>query len=132
MAGRYDSFRSLASRLINKNGRDVVYNRETAAVPTDANEPWNIRKVNNPDPTPIGVKAVIVPLMHKQADGTVVKVTDRTCFISAADVISYGTEVDVRPGDTITDGSKKFNIVEVDDISPGAQKVLYIATLRGK
>lgn len=131
MAGRYDSFRALASRLIQKNGRDVTYNRETAAVPADTAEPWNVRAADNPTPTSVTVKAVVVPLMHKKADGTVIKVTDQTAFISAADLVSSGTELIARPGDSVTDGSKKFNVIAIDDISPGAQKVLYIAVLRG-
>ena len=134
--------RALATRLINKNGRTIRLKKVGAAAPQDPTplEPWDpegdqaiLPAVPNTDKTPPStnpnplLKGVVIPVTRDRVDDTLVRVNDQMCYISAADIGS----IEITTRDRIIDRNREFTIVEVTDISPGDQKVLYMLQLRG-
>lgn len=120
----YDSARALATRLIDKKGRPIVVTRVNDAALPDADRPWDPADAKTR--SNITVRGVIVPITRAKIDDTLVRVNDKIAYISAAAVNDF--EISLK--DTITIAGTVHRIVEITDISPGEQKVLYILQLR--
>jgi len=69
----------------------------------------------------------MVPFSLSEIDGTSILARDKRAHISAQDI----GDVQISPKDRIIDGGRQYDIIEVDDISPGEQKILYICQVRG-
>ena len=121
---RFDSLRIVATRLIAKNGRDVQVIKRSESAPADANRPW---EPTDADPDPITVKCVLIPFSIKEVDGSTVLARDKLAYISAQDI----GDIEISPKDVIIDGNRQYRLIEVEDISPGEQKILYVCQARG-
>lgn len=120
---RFDSVRALATRLIQKNGRDVTLTTNTASAPADADKPWRAGEVSQATNT---VRAVIIPFKQAYVDGNLIRFDDKQAYVSAEAIDG----INIALKDTIVDGNNNYRVVEVEDISPGEQKILWVLQLR--
>lgn len=120
----YDSVRALATRLIAKKGKTITLNQVSDDTLPSASRPWDPADVKVS--VPVNVKGVIVPILRAKVDDTLVRVNDKIAYISAEAIEDF--EVSLK--DTITISGTVHRIIEITDISPGDQKVLYILLLR--
>lgn len=129
---QYDSLRATATRLINQFGRSITVQRNSEPVAANQAKPWEVVAPNRAAPQTVVVNGVVVPIMHKRIDGTAVLKTDKTCYVSAADV-ETAFDMPLRPLDTIVDSrdARTYVVQDVEDISPGDQLVLFVLQLRG-
>lgn len=122
----YDSARALATRLIAKKGRVLTVTKVFDDALPDSDRPWDPADTKAATPPPVSVRGVIVPITRAKIDDTLVRVNDKIAYISAEAVDDF--EITLK--DTITIAGTVHRIVEITDISPGEQKVLYILQLR--
>lgn len=124
----YDSARALATRLLAKKGRTVTLRRIEDGVLPDADRPWepNATKSNdaNDDFT---CSMVVFPFNRSEIDGTDILVGDKRGYISPAQI----SDLEINNKFLVIDGSNTYRIVDIDELTPGAQKVLYTIQLRG-
>ena len=120
----YDNARALATRLIAKKGRPIVVTKVNDAALPDADRPWDPADAQTK--SNVTVRGVIVPITRAKIDDTLVRINDKIAYVSAAAVDDF--EISLK--DTITISGTVHRIVEITDISPGEQKVLYILQLR--
>ena len=90
----------------------------------DTSRPWDPADVKVS--VPISVKAAVVPITRAKIDDTLVRVNDKIAYISAEAVEDF----EITQKDTITISGTVHRIIEIRDISPGDQKVLFILQLR--
>ena len=121
---RFDSLRNVATRLIARNGRLVTLRKIVDTAPANANRPWEPSGQTFTDFT---VRSVIIPFNITEVDGTLILAQDKQAYISAQDI----GDVDIIPKDEIIDGARTYRIVNVTDLSPNEEKVLYTLQLRG-
>ena len=105
----HSSFASLATRLIEKNGRDV-----TLRTLTDVGDDWNpVRQESD-----VVVKAVNVKISsHQIAAG--IATADDVCYL-------IDSQQAVVKGQKIVDG-EVFTINKVEHVKPGDQSIMYKA-----
>lgn len=120
----YDSVRALATRLIAKKGKTITLNQVTDDTLPEAGRPWD--PADDKVVVPVNVKGVIVPITRAKIDDTLVRVNDKIAYISAQAVEDF--EIGLK--DTITISGTVHRIIEITDISPGDQKVLFVLQLR--
>lgn len=117
--------RATATRLVRKNGRDVVLRRDSRQAKND-DKPW---RGNRPCPAEeITVKAAIVSYREKDIDGERIKRGDRQAVIEVP--VKNSEDVDARFYDLIEDRDEKWRIVTMDKVEPANLTVVYIAQLR--
>lgn len=122
----YDSARSLATRLIAKKGRVLTVTKVFDDALPDSDRPWDPADAKAATPPPVSVRGVIVPITRAKIDDTLVRVNDKIAYVSA----EAADDFEITLKDTITIAGTVHRIVEITDISPGEQKVLYILQLR--
>lgn len=117
----YDKAIALALRLINKKGRLITVMKKRME-PNDSDEPWDVSEVHRDK---FDTKAVEVPIESKYVDGTTVVMTDRQFYIPAASA-TFSVTMDCK----IRDKGYDLQIVAINELAPGEQRVLYTVLAR--
>jgi hypothetical protein len=131
MALDYVSFRLLAERLINENGRDLTLQREdqvNALVPA---EPWRAPATTNK--VTLAVKGVFIDFEKEDFDGSLVKRGDKRVLVAAKDTedVRTGTDnINIEDFETLLDGTEIWKIVTVQTIEPGSLRIAYDIQVR--
>jgi hypothetical protein len=113
-------FVALATRLIEKNGRDVIL-KEKSGTATDTNKPW---KGSTSSPTVLGtVKAVFVPFRGFEfgstfTDDELMKSVDEVCLIAGGNDAFDNTTL-------IYDETKDLKVEWIRRLRPADLTVLY-------
>lgn len=133
MALDYVSFRLLAERLINENGRLLTLQREDQVNPVVVAEPWRAAD-------PVGANIVSLPVLgafieyeKEDFDGSLVRRGDKRVLVAAKDTedVRTGTEnIDVEDFDTLLDGAEVWKIITVEVIEPGPLRIMYDLQVR--
>jgi hypothetical protein len=122
----YESSRLLAQRLMAKKGRlDGVLRRPSADAQPTAGKPWSPA-----DPTPSYDPVV--------AEGFAVVVLDASLFkkdqlAPEATAVAYAAADDLpepRVGDLLETKGERFAVLDVQDLSPGSDSILYTLMLK--
>lgn len=115
------NFKSLASRLIQKNGQQVQIVRIADGVP--GSTPW---KPGAPSESSETVLATVFDIEDEKVDGTLVQRGDKLALISAADVTG------ARPttADFLVIGGVRHKVINLKTISPSDDDVLYKLQVR--
>jgi hypothetical protein len=103
-----------AERLINKHGRSLTLEKKVTA-PADPNAPWDS---NTTAPTTLVVTGVQDEYAVEQI-GSTIEYGDIKFLVHG----SVGT--DIENYDSLLDGTKRFRIINVNPIRPGAFTYLY-------
>lgn len=126
--GTYDSQRALAQRLIQAKGCEVTFIRVTPVA--DGTNEWD-----NADPNEVavsGVQAVFLNFNAKDMETlhrlgeTDINTTDRKILIAATRLGGTAPKI----GDFVDDGSIKWRVMWLQNISPNGEDILY--TVRGR
>ncbi len=117
----YDNAIALAKRLIESKGRLMTFQRRTTTA-VDENAPWDVEV----EPTlKYRVRAVVFPVEQKYVDGTIVRVTDKQMYIAAASL-----DVELTLSFTVKDRGQNLEIIKIEPLEPGEQRVLYTVFVR--
>lgn len=124
MATEYSSARLLAQKLINKKGRfiDVVYPAESIPNP---DKPWEKIKGS---PRLVRLKAVFEKSDRKGIEGTTLEQTEQKVMIAALDL---EPDVITKNKNSIIDGGKTSVVVDVEELKPGEEHVMFTLFIRG-
>lgn len=120
----YDNARATATRLIAKKGRTITLVKVSDKTLPDTSRPWD--PADTQTETLVNVRGVIVPITRAKIDDTLVQVNDKLAYVSAQAIGDF--EISLK--DKIRIAGTNYRIVEITDISPGEQKVLFILQLR--
>lgn len=132
----YVKLLSVAKRLINKNGRDIILKRGTRQ-PFDANKPWGPR-TKNPSPgnegKSLAVRGVFVPPntvrefgITSLGEGTLM---EDMIKVSQQIVIIAGIDEDMRVFSEIIDRGETWGIQGIQVLRPGEIQLLSFVGVR--
>jgi len=134
----HSSFVTLASRLLQKNGRSSTLTLRTT-VP--GSNPWDIATTTD---IPLTVIMMFVPTTVKDDKGTVIPGNFQRCYFASADaetayaawVLANAPSLDdslptLTTKDVITDGDREYRIVRISQLKPGDQSILYDILVAG-
>jgi len=121
VSSEYESFFSLAERLIRRKGRDIEIVCASKDVP-NPDRPWEIEDGREEKVT---VRAVEVNLETKFVDGTQVRQTDKQLLVAAKNFPE-----EIKPQHFIIDRGYTFRIVKPMKVQPGPDNVLHILIVR--
>ena len=117
----FDSAIALAKRLIERKGRLMTFQRRTTTA-SDQNAPWDVEE----EPTPEHeAKAVVFPVEQKYVDGSTIRTTDKQMYVAAA---SLGVELTLSF--TVKDRGQNLEIVGIEPLEPGEQRIMYTVFVR--
>lgn len=105
-------FKTHIKSLIDRLGRDVIY-RTYTVTGTDYNP---VRT-----PVDVTVKAAIFNYHQSERDNGIIQTNDRKIAISA------GLGVAISKQGEIVDGSVTYTLVDVEDVGPQAEVLMYVA-----
>lgn len=111
----------MAKRLIDKHGRDITIRRHTGAF-TDALQPSLGKAAGFTDYVR---KGVISTDIGKLLSNTRVREGDKVVWIA-----QKGLSIEIELSDQIIDGSVNYKIVEVEQIKPGEQSIIFKVVIR--
>jgi hypothetical protein len=122
----YVRMAATAKRLIEGNGRTVTLVRLSRS-PEDTDKPWRGPDLT-PDPVPpaITCKAVIIPYVEKEVDGSNIKHGDKRAYIAETSL----DEIEIETYDRLVDASVIYKIVIASLLNPGDVRLLYELQLR--
>ncbi len=126
MALDYASFRLLAERLIESNGRDLSLVRRDQGNLTDPAKPW--RGSTEAGTITVVVKGVFIEFEKEDFDGTLVRRGDKRVLIADKSVIDEGgsaTNLKIEDYDHILDGLIRWKIMQAELIEPGPLRIMY-------
>jgi len=117
----YTSLRATAQRLIQKNGRDVTFRRESTT----------LIDVNNPQQGTVGsidvtVKASFVNQLFSNRGRDLVQAGDLICLIAADDLPGFTPDT----SNVIIDAGINYHVVDFQPIDPSEAPVAYQFVLR--
>lgn len=128
--GEYDSARALALRLIAKKGRAVLLVRFKDGAPSDSKTPW---RPNESEKISYTVSAVIGSFGAERPDGRRRSVGDKLITIAASDPGLSPPDKPImvpREHDAIEFDGEVWMLLNVVEVSPGDQDVIYQALVR--
>ena len=129
MALDYVSFRLLAERLINENGRSFTLTRKDQGNPETLSKPW--RSSTKVAEISFAVVGVFVEFEKDEVDGTLVKRGDKRLFIAAKDIDDQApANTNIEDYDEITDGAIAYRIINAQVIEPGPTRIMYELQVR--
>ena len=111
----YVSLRATAQRLIQKNGRTVIYTRKGTTI-ADVAKPWEGKSGDST----LSLKAAFIEFTLVSVRGNLVQAGDKRVLIAADDL---GIIPDTK--DTILDKNVTWNIVSVEAIDPSDAAIVY-------
>ena len=122
----YASFRLLAERLIEENGRNLSLVRLDQGNPTDPAMPW--RGSTDADEITVVVKGVVIEFEKEDFDGTLVRRGDKRVLIADKSVIDEGgtaTNLKIEDYDFMLDGLVRWKIMNAELIEPGDTRIMF-------
>jgi hypothetical protein len=122
----YVSFRNLAERLIEANGRTISLVRRDQDNPTDPAKPW--RGSTEAAEITVVVKGVFIEFEKEDFDGTLVRRGDKRVLIAAKSVTDEGggaANLKIEDYDHILDGGTRWKIMKAELIEPGDTRILF-------
>ena len=122
----YASFRLLAERLIEENGRDLSLVRRDQGNPTDPAKPW--RGSTEADEITVVVKGVVIGFEKEDFDGTLVRRGDKQILIADKSVIDEGgsaSNLKIEDYDHVLDGDVRWKILTAELIEPGDTRIMF-------
>lgn len=117
----YDKAIALAKRLIEKKGRLMSFQRVSTDAP-DPDTPWEVDVIATPKHS---ARAVVFPVEQKYVDGTTIRQTDQQMLVAAASLPEELT-LSFR----IQDGGLTYEVVKIEELKPGEQRILYTVFVR--
>ena len=126
----YTSFRLLAERLIETNGRDLSLVRRDQDNPTDPAKPW--RESTEADEITVTVRGVVVEFEKEDFDGTLVRRGDKRILVSDKSVTdtSSAANLKIEDYDFVQDASVRWKIMTAETIEPGPLRIYYDLQVR--
>lgn len=127
----YTSFRNLAERLIELNGRDIQLVRKDQGNPTDPTKPW--RDSTDAADITVDVKGVFTEFEKDQIDGEIVRRGDKRVLVADKSVIDEGgnaANLKIEDYDAVLDGSIRWRIITTDLIEPGPTRIVFDLQVR--
>jgi len=127
----YASFRLLAERLIEENGRDLSLVRRDQGNPVDPAKPW--RDSTEAAEITVVVKGVVIEFDKEDFDGSLVRRGDKRILIADKSVIDEGgsaTNLQIEDYDHILDGSTRWKILDANTIDPGDTRIMFDLQVR--
>lgn len=122
VAINYVALADTAKRLIEVNGRELTLAKASRDLNSSA-DPW--RGTVGPSASAVAV-GIIVPYMAEDMEDGVIRREDQRLFIAVNSVVGVAVET----FDTVLDGAKRWKIVKVELVKPGAVGVVYDIQLR--
>ncbi len=122
----YASFRLLAERLIESNGRELSLVRRDQGSLIDPAQPW--RGSTEADEITVVVKGVFIEFEKEDFDGTLVRRGDKRVLISDKSVSDEGgsaANLKIEDYDHILDGGTRWKIMTVELIEPGDTRIMF-------
>ena len=119
----YTSLRATAQRLIQKNGRDVTYRRQSTTL-SDVNNPQLGNEVVFTDVT---VKVSFVNTLLNKRGNDLIQSGDLVCLIAADDLPGFTPDTS---NVIIDDTGVEYHIVDFLPIDPSEAPVVYQFVLR--
>lgn len=126
MALDYASFRLLAERLIEANGRDLSLVRRDQGNFTDPAKPW--RGSTEADTITVIVKGVFIEFEKEDFDGTLVRRGDKRILIADKSVIDEGgsaVNLKIEDYDHVLDAAVRWKIITAVLIEPGDTRIMF-------
>lgn len=127
----YASFRLLAERLIEENGRDLSLIRRDQGNPVDPAKPW--RDSTEAAEITVVVKGVVIEFEKEDFDGSLVRRGDKRILIADKSVIDEGgsaTNLKIEDYDHILDGTVRWKILDANVIEPGDTRIMFDLQVR--
>jgi hypothetical protein len=126
----YVRLAATAQRLIEKNGRIVKFVRFDLDA-NDVDKPWRGPAELPESPyTPVvpypEAKAVVVPYVEKDIDGSLIRVGDKRLFVA----VNSLPDDDLELYNAVVDGEALYRIVNVSLLNPGEVRLLYEMQIR--
>lgn len=144
--GEYDSARALALRLIKKKGRSgVTIKKVGEGTPSDPDRPWKPDGGTAEDVTlATGLHGVFLdPVEARGSQGqfsfavylrggsdavdSIAPNATHIVYIAAAEL---PTGVTIEPGYLIEQGSRRYSVLEVNELKPGEDPILYTISVK--
>ncbi len=122
----YASFRNLAERLIEANGRDLSLVRRDQDNPTDPAKPW--RDSTEAATITVIVKGVFIEFEKEDFDGSLVRRGDKRVLIADKSIIDEGgsaANLIIEDYDELVDAGVRWKIINADTIEPGDTRIMY-------
>ncbi len=126
MALDYTSFRLLAERLIESNGRSLSLVRRDQGNPTDPAKPW--RGSTEAAEVTVVVKGVFIEFEKEDFDGTLVRRGDKRILIADKSVTDEGgtsSNLKIEDYDHILDAGVRWKIMQAELIEPGSTRIMF-------
>lgn len=127
----YASFRSLAERLIEANGRSLSLVRRDQDNPTDPAKPW--RDSTEAAEITVVVQGVFIDFEKEDFDGSLVRRGDKRILVADQSVIDEGgsaANLNIEDYDHILDGTVRWKILGVKVIEPGDTRIMFDLQVR--
>ena len=127
----YASFRLLAERLIEENGRNLSLVRRDQGNPTDPAKPW--RTSTETAEITVVVKGVVVEFDKEDFDGSLVRRGDKRILIADKSVIDEGggaVNLQIEDYDHVLDGTVRWKILDANTIDPGDTRIMFDLQVR--
>lgn len=127
----YVSFRNLAERLIEENGRTLSLVRRDQGNPVDPAKPW--RSSTEVAEITVSVLGVFIEFEKEDFDGSLVRRGDKRILIADKSVIDEGgsaANLQIEDYDHVLDGTVRWKILTVNLIEPGAIRIMFDLQVR--
>lgn len=127
----YASFRNLAERLIEENGRDLSLVRRDQGNPVDPTKPW--RDSTEAAEITVVVKGVVIEFEKEDFDGSLVRRGDKRILIADKSVIDEGgsaANLQIEDYDHILDETVRWKILDANVIEPGDTRIMFDLQVR--
>ena len=122
----YVSFRLLAERLIEANGRELSLVRRDQDNPIDPAKPW--RGSTEAGTITVVVKGVFIEFEKEDFDGTLVRRGDKRVLIADKSVTDEGgnaANLKIEDYDHILDAGVRWKIMKAELIAPGPIRIMF-------
>jgi len=130
MALDYVSFRLLAERLIETNGRTLSLVRRDQGNPVDAAKPW--RASTEAAEITVAILGVFIEFEKEDFDGTLVRRGDKRILVSDKSVTdtSSAANLKIEDYDYVLDGTVRWKIITAETIEPSPLRIMYNLQVR--
>ena len=127
----YASFRLLAERLIEANGRELSLVRRDQGNLIDPAKPW--RGSTEADTITVVVKGVFIEFEKEDFDGTLVRRGDKRILIADKSVVDEGgnaANLKIEDYDHVLDSGVRWKIITAVLIEPGDTRIMFDLQVR--
>ena len=131
MALDYVSFKALAERLIEANGRSLKLVRRDQTNPVDPAKPW--RDSTDAGEITITVIGVVIDFEKEDFDGSLVRRGDKRILVADQSVIDEAggaSNLKIEDYDHILDGTVRWKILDASTIEPGSIRIMFDLQVR--